>query len=210
MIIFQQWEKINEKLACLVMNILHTQDYNHIMIQKIKYSLLVLLSEFEKFLCLLFLFCAMHKMLEFLILVLAIIPIRTFMGGSHRKTMLGCFIQSLLIFGIALALAETFLINSIVKYMVYSILLLEIWISTPIPSVNRMNYNKVQKMGFKAKALTVLLLLTWIENFLPDIYSNLIISGLLVQALEVAATCIYQKYKKGDVKNEEKVQADIK
>ena len=132
------------------------------------------------------------------------------MGGSHRKTMLGCFIQSLLIFGIALALAETFLINSIVKYMVYSILLLEIWISTPIPSVNRMNYNKVQKMGFKAKALTVLLLLTWIENFLPDIYSNLIISGLLVQALEVAATCIYQKYKKGDVKNEEKVQADIK
>lgn len=196
MTIFQRWEIINEKLVCFIMNVLHTRNYGDIIMQKVKYSLLVLLSELEKFLCLLFLFGALHKMPEFLILVLTIIPIRIFMGGSHRKTMLGCFFQSLFIFGISLSLSETFMINSAIRWMVYIALLLEIWITTPIPSANRMNYNKLQKMRLKAKALTVLLILTWIERLLPDVYRNLITCGLLVQALEIATTCIYQKLRK--------------
>lgn len=201
--IFQQWERINEKLVCFVMAMLQTNNHNQTTIQKVKYSLLVLLSEFEKFLCLLFLFGVFHRLPEFFILVFTIIPIRIFMGGSHRKTMLGCFIQSLVIFGMAMVLSEAFTMNSVVKWMVYDILLLEIWTSTPIPSANRMNYNKAQKMGFKAKALTVLLILTWIESLLPDIYYNQIVSGLLVQALEIAATCIYKKYKGKEVVNHE-------
>lgn len=210
MTIFQQWEKVNEKLACFIMGIIQTENHDDVMIQKVKYSLLVLLSEFEKLLCLLFLFGALHRLLEFFVLFLTIIPIRIFMGGSHRKTMLGCFIQSLAIFGMAMALSETFTMNSIVKWMVYGILLLEIWMSTPIPSANRMNYNKAQKMGFKAKALTVLLILTWIESLLPDVYCNQIVSGLLVQSLEVATTCMYKKHKgKEIVTHEEQAERKV-
>lgn len=210
MTIFQQWEKTNEKLACFVMNILRTHNYGNIVSQKVKYSILVLLSEFEKFICLLFLFGTLHRTPEFLILVFTIIPIRIFMGGSHRKTMLGCFIQSLFIFGTALALSENFMMDSIIKWIVYGLLLLEIWISTPIPSANRINYSNLQKMRLKSKALTVLLILTWIEHLFPDVYCNLIISGLLVQALEIAATCIYQKRRKEDIPYEEHIERKTK
>lgn len=210
MTIFRQWELINEKLVHFIMIILQTNNHDEIMTQKVKYSLLVLLSEFEKFLCLLFLFGVLHRLPEFFILFFTIIPIRMFMGGSHRRTMLGCFIQSLLIFGTAMALSEFFMMNSVIKWMVDGILLMEIWISTPIPSANRMNYNKTQKMEFKAKALTILLILTWVECFLPDLYNNQIVSGLLIQALEIAATCIYQKHRGKEAANlEEQIKRKV-
>lgn len=117
------------------------------------------------------------------------------MGGSHRKTMLGCFVWSFLMFMVAMTISEYITMNEIVKYLIHSSLLIEIWASTPISSANRIKYNKVQIVQIKARALTVMLILTWVEGLLPDTYNNLMISGMLVQMLEVAVVYIYQREK---------------
>lgn len=190
-----KWEKINEKFVVWILRILQTKNYGKNTEQKVRYSLLVLLSEFEKFFCLILLFGLLHRLLEFFILFFTIISLRMFMGGSHRKTMLGCFVWSFLMFMVAMTISEYITMNEIVKYLIHSSLLIEIWASTPISSANRIKYNKVQIVQIKARALTVMLILTWVEGLLPDTYNNLMISGMLVQMLEVAVVYIYQREK---------------
>ena len=190
-----KWEKINEKFVVWILRILQTKNYGKNTEQKVRYSLLVLLSEFEKFFCLILLFGLLHRLLEFFILFFTILSLRMFMGGSHRKTMLGCFVWSFLMFMVAMTISEYITMNEIVKYLIHSSLLIEIWASTPISSANRIKYNKVQIVQIKARALTVMLILTWVEGLLPDTYNNLMISGMLVQMLEVAVVYIYQREK---------------
>lgn len=195
MAVFQQWEKLNEKLVFLFLRLLRTENCGENIVQRVTYSLKVLLSEFEKLFFLVFLFGILNQLPEFFTVLLSIIPIRIFMGGSRRKTMLGCFFQSTIMFSIAILLSKNYEMRTELHLIVYIVLAAEIWISTPIQSACRITYSKEQRMKFKAKALTVLLVISWIEQFLPTVYQNLVGFALLVQSVEIIISCIRVKRK---------------
>lgn len=182
---FQQWEKMNEKLVDRFLIWLEADLEEEDKVQRISYSLKVLLSEFEKFLFLVFLFGIINRLSEFFIVFLSIIPIRVFIGGSHRKTMLGCFFQSAVLFYVSIFLSYNFEMKIEMQCIIHIILLIEIWVIAPIQSAYRITYNKEQRIKFKAKALTVLLILSWIEYLLPIAYRQQIGYALLVQSVEI-------------------------
>lgn len=203
MAVFRQWDNLNEKLVVVFLSLLRTEELGENMIQRVTYSLKVLLSESEKLLFLVLLFGTLDQLPEFFTVFLTIIPIRIFMGGSHRKTMLGCFFQSVIMFSIAILLSKNYEMRTEVRLMVYVVLVIETWISTPIQSACRITYSKEQRMKFKAKALTVLLIISWIEKFLPATYQNQVGFALLLQSVEIIISCIQVK-RKEEVSDEER------
>lgn len=209
MIIFQQWERLNGKLVHFLLHVLQADTYEENKMQRIRYSLMVLCSEFEKLLVLGIVFGLLHLLPEFLTAFLAIVPIRAFMGGSHRTTMLGCFLQSLVIFGIILTLSSHFYMGKELQIIIVALLITEIWISTPMISKNRIQYNREQRMRFKSKALTTLLALVMLKSSIPSSYSNIVVWALAVQAMENGILCVQNKRKEENL-HEERIKKEIK
>ena len=190
MAVFRQWDNLNEKLIIVFLHLLRTEELGESIMQRVTYSLKVLLAEFEKLLFLILLFGILDCLLEFFIVFWTIIPIRIFMGGSHRKTMLGCLFQSIIMFSIVILLSKNYEMGMGLYLVTYVVLVIEIWISTPIQSACRITYSKQQRMKFKAKALTVLLIISWTDKLLPGIYQNQVRFALLFQAVEIIISCI--------------------
>ena len=115
----------------------------------------------------------------------------------------GCFFQSVIMFSIAILLSKNYEMRTEVRLMVYVVLVIETWISTPIQSACRITYSKEQRMKFKAKALTVLLIISWIEKFLPATYQNQVGFAFLLQSVEIIISCIQVK-RKEEVSDEER------
>lgn len=196
---FQQWERANEKLVFCVLRLLKTKEYESEVVQKVTYSLKNIFMEIEKFCLLTLLFGVVHKLSNFFIVLLSIVPIRIFMGGSHRKSYLGCFLQSTIMFGGMVWISDVVKIIHISKWIIFGVLLLEVWISTPIQSPNRMRYSKGKRMEFKAKALSVLLLFCMIQESIPEQYSNQMEVALIIYSLEVFVSFVQIKVKGGCV-----------
>ena len=71
--VFRQWDNLNEKLVVVFLSLLRTEELGENMIQRVTYSLKVLLSEFEKLLFLVFLFGTLNQLPEFFNVFLTII-----------------------------------------------------------------------------------------------------------------------------------------
>lgn len=92
----QGWERLNDKIVIGILGILQTDQCGEVTRQKVKYTLTVLVSEIQKIFFLCIYFAIFHCMGEFLAAFLTIVALRIFTGGSHKKTMLGCFLHRLL------------------------------------------------------------------------------------------------------------------
>ena len=123
------------------------------------------------------------------------------MGGQHRETMLGCFLQSFFTFATICILG--LYINIIQgRYVIYIITLIIILYYTPVLSEKRIAYSKLMQMKFKAKAVTSLCILIMAIQFLSVTYGNYCLWSILIQNVDVVVAIVMHKKKKGDVEND--------
>lgn len=200
--IFSMWDTIHKKMINKIVLCLKKGKVEETeQVQKIRYALSSVLSEFEKCLILGFCFWSLGALKIFFLSLCSVVMLRIFMGGQHRTTMLGCFFQSFLTFAIIYLLG--FYINILQEcYVIYIATLVIIWYCTPVLSEKRMAYSKFMQMKFKAKALTSLCILIMTIRFLPKEYGNYCVWSILIQNVDVVVAIVIQKRKKGESTDE--------
>ncbi len=151
--------------------------------EKIMYAVSYVLMEIVKIVTLLTFFWASNRLKNFLICMITLVSLRRYMGGFHRKTILGCEMQAVINFLIIIHMGEN--INILQwKYVVYIVSVLLIWRIIPIMSEDRCIYRKEKQMEFKCKAVIVLMLQSVLIQYLPIQYANFILWTILFQDME--------------------------
>ena len=179
------WDDANQYLISKIIRVLGVEERrNRKQLEMIQYSLMCILNESEKFILLCVVFALQGYMDKFLIGFATIGSLRIFMGGSHRKTSLGCFIQSLLSFEVILCFNSMICINVAINYVIWILTIMWIWKYAPVCSVNRARYNDAQCMRFKALALTVLTILIMTIGIVPSDIANLMSWAIVLQLAE--------------------------
>lgn len=195
MVIESAWTKINEKFVERILALLNTKaSGDEVMLQKVSYIVKVLLSELEKIILLIILFAALHRLTDFLIAFLTLGFLRIFIGGSHRKTMLGCFLFSFISFGLIVLAADRLLIPDVFRFAVYAAMLVVIRICAPIPSPQRVAYSAEQKTALRYRAVTVLAAIGLLGRILSEQTENLMAWAVTFQLFE-AVWCKYGQVK---------------
>ena len=171
--------------------------------EKITYSLKVLLDEVEKILILIVAFGVMGQLREFLTALFTIGAIRMFVGGSHQKTFMGCLIFSFAIMYSIIFIASKINIVLIAENIIYVTICVVILTVVPIKSRRGVEYSYTKKLEFRLKAMTVLLLISRIVTIVHTMYANIMLTALLVQAIEISIECT-KNYLKRRTKNEKR------
>lgn len=182
------WEKLNQNLAEFVLNYILADKRNDVSeehIDVLRYGLLSILSEGEKILLLFIIFLVMHSLIAFVGSFFILISIRIFAGGSHRNTMTGCFLQSLITMGAIIFLSNQ--INTMPwAFCVVSVGLgIVILKKAPIVSGKRGGYSENRKIVFRKRALFFVILWTVIGVVTDNIWSSRILCCLLVQLIDM-------------------------
>lgn len=179
------WERLNQWLLTFIMKYLNVKDKKtEQQIQMIEYAVTCILNEIEKFLLLGFFFLCMGDVKAFLVCFFSLASLRIFMGGSHRKTIFGCFMQSFLSFGIIILLSKGVELENWMHYLIFIVSIICIWKYAPIIPPQRPRYSEFQCMRFKAMALTVLMMLNICCVVLPEGYRGCVQWSVLAQVLE--------------------------
>lgn len=190
------WQETNDKIARRIMNMLETEQYgDELTVAKVQYALQVLLDESEKLVLLSLLFGLCHEVGEFYLAYLALGSLRTFMGGSHRKTMVGCLLSSAVNFGVILVLSEFFTLPVSAVGGVVILLAVEINSWAPLASPQQLHYTDMQRSGMKKKAMAVLAFWGCIFPFLPAGLGNIVLWALIFQETEVLLVALYRSRK---------------
>ena len=79
-------------------------EYEPWQIESIRYSLLSIMLELEKWIVLICLFSILGMEYDFLIFAICLLCVRIYHGGLHMKTYTGCLIYSILYFFVAMGL----------------------------------------------------------------------------------------------------------
>ena len=161
--------------------------------KRIGYSIQTVLTEAEKLLFTLGIFSVFGYWWQVCIVMAVTLSLRIFMGGIHRKTTIGCMIQTSLTIGTTIILSEKFIVRGSMSYMVFLLVLLEIWKLVPIPSETRISYNEKQKLLFKLKAMTVLLILSILLSLASNRTGNIIWWSITMQFIEVLYAFLRQE-----------------
>ena len=198
-------EQFNEKAVSRIMCFLETNKTDEITKQKVRYTLLVILGEAEKIVILSVIFGILGYMAEFLIAFLGLAVLRMFMGGSHRKTMLGCFFQSGINFTIVLAFGRYIQIGDAIAVLIYLLGIVIIWNYAPVMSQRRIVYSKARQSMFKLKALSILFGYKLAEDIMSANHYNYLLSAVLLQLIEVAILGVKSK-RKGDCNDERAIK----
>ena len=182
------WEKFNQSLAVSILNYILDDKKNIVSSEHIEvlcYGLLSILSEGEKILLLLLIFSFMHLSIAFIGSFLILISIRIFAGGSHRNTMTGCFLQSLVIMGGIIFLSNQINAMPWILCVVAVGLGAVIMKKAPIVSKKRGSYSEKRKIVFRKRALFFVILWTIIGIVVGGIWASRILCCLLVQLIEM-------------------------
>jgi len=148
-----------------------------------KFALQSIVNEVLKLAVLAIIFFMFGELTLYVCCVATLTSTRCFMGGMHRKTMLGCFLQSLIIFMAVIQMEKRFYIYPY-HSMVYIGSLFVIWKCSPIISKTRMQYSDVSKMKFRAKAISSILCIACIIEFMSNDIKNCVIWMVLFQSME--------------------------
>ncbi|MCM1162324.1 MAG: accessory gene regulator B family protein [Roseburia sp.] len=183
-------ENLLEYVVETVMNWLWTEQTDIRRFEIIRYGIKCLLCEFVKFLILITVFALTHNTMDFLISCCTLIIMRIYIGGTHRHTWTGCFFQSLFTFAAIILLKQNISFSFPMIYSVYLIMIVWIWKKAPLVSPNRAAYDSFQRMRFKTKAVTVLLILLMLIISLPKEMAGNIIWTIIAVLFDsmIAAT----------------------
>ena len=181
---FSLWDRGNQIIISSIMAKLNVDKNDERKCALIQYSLSCLLNEMQKVIILAVFFIIRGSCMDFFVAFVTITSLRVFLGGSHRKTILGCWIQSFLTFEEIIILSSILSVDIYFQCIIVSLGLLLIWKKLPLISEKRMNYGEMQRMKFKMKALSAIVIWLLVIDFVPGDIRNIILWAMCIQFLE--------------------------
>ena len=156
----------------------------------INYGLQNIIGEIPKFFILIGIAWLLGVLKETLITFLIILPYRTFSGGFHLKTHIGCIITTILFYIVPAVLAQNIVLNPILRYGIISILwifgiiMIKLYAPADIESVPILRKkDRMKKQVLSYIVFTIgLLTAVFIKN---NEISNIIILGYFIQTLTI-------------------------
>lgn len=118
---------------------------------KVTYAIEITIAELSKLAILVILFTVTGNAVKFVILFALLLFTRSFMGGFHAKTYLGCLGMSLLFFGAGVWAVPYMHISGIISGIAFAVYIIFVIIIAPVQSPNRpkrtVKWRLVQKLA---------------------------------------------------------------
>lgn len=160
----------------------------------LEYGLKCFVGEGIKIFLLLVIFGLAGTFWEFFFTFISLLAVRRFIGGSHRKTATGCFMQSLLVFTLIIVLGKWLIIPMIGVCVLFAVTLLWVWLKGPVVSKKRGGYTRKHFLQFKIKATVTLTVICATGIFVHNPLVNYMIWAVVIQLLDaVMAAMVEQK-----------------
>lgn len=176
---------INEKLALAYFNkycVNYDEDVREIYLQKIVYSIVSILSQFEKLMLIALMFSLFGKTREFAIMLLVLILSRMYVGGTHKEKFVECLLHTGMIFTLGYIFGIFVEINIIIMIMVFLVELVLIFLYAPIPSKARPIYSIQRRKSIKKRGVVATLILLIIslilQRYVPYICGIIILTEI--------------------------------
>ena len=121
-------------------------EYEPWQIESIRYSLLSIMLELEKWIVLICLFSILGMEYDFLIFAICLLCVRIYHGGLHMKTYTGCLIYSILYFFVAMGLHHM-LLKADISIIVYILTItITVWVTQLISKIINKTIPKFYKV----------------------------------------------------------------
>ncbi len=169
-------------------------------IKIIRYAILCIVSEFSKLLILFAIFCIGNHILEFLISLLVLLPLRWFSGGLHLKTYRGCLITTVIFFFITVYIFPRLLPKSFLLNLFVLISTSINFLIAPIPSSKRVGLFKHSLRKYKIYSLVYLIFYNIVIYFLHHKISFIIVGTIIAHTIQLLIA--YSIKLRGDDKHE--------
>jgi len=177
---------------------------DHQTVVKIHYALDVIRNEVIKLVIIGIVFSLYGNLMEYIYSLAILLPLRTFSGGMHMKTNIGCFMFSLIFLMLPIKVLPRISLNIVEYFSLLIISITTISILSPIASYKRPIKTAARKDLLKKRALfciaieSIILFTLW----LLAIQDYFIIGAWIVtiHAIQLFATWAYRKMR-GGIKN---------
>ena len=168
------------------------------------YGINVFLREVIKFILLSVVFKLLGYSKEFYFVLFNFIILRAFVGGTHRKTSVGCLVQSFITILSGIVIADLKIMPCELSIIISFILLLFVFFFAPIISDKRAKYSKNKRYKFKTVALLIISIqIVFYHYILPDMYRRLISACELLILVELVVSVTDTIYIKNNKKEGE-------
>lgn len=171
---------------------------------KVEYSLLIILSEFEKLLALAIIFALTNHFTEFLQILFCLTLTKHFLGGIHLKTVLQCFGLTLIVLECIIHLGNCIQFAYSTKFLIYILEVLLVILFAPIQSESKNDISFSERIKFKFKGIISILFIISISNILQVGKESYTLCTLLVVEIETIIALSFSVRKKERNKTDEK------
>jgi accessory gene regulator B len=133
---------------------------DRVTIIKIRYGIEIVKNEFTKFVILCFISLIFGYFIEFAFSFSVLLLVRTFSGGMHMKSNIGCFIYTLCFLILVIVILPRISLSNIVAFSILSISSIVISFLAPTPNSNRPISTKHRYQSLKTRSI-ILVALTY-------------------------------------------------
>ncbi len=178
-------DEMNEALTSYLIKKLKTEKYGKESVQKVTYSIHVILNEIEKLFVLLILFSLAHKAIEFLLAYICLVSLRIFTGGNHCKTSTGCLLYTGFIYGCIIFAVSCIQVTDCIKATIEFLSIVCIWTNDKTLSEGRIRYSDLYVMKFRLNGMTVLCIEIILTSILSSRYAAVIVCSMGMNVIDV-------------------------
>jgi len=173
-------------------------------VKKIHYALTLLRNEITKLVIIGVIFALVGSGIEFLFSIAMLLPLRTFSGGMHLETNIGCFIYSFVFFFLAIKVLPALHLHQVVLFFLLFAAAASIAAISPVASYKRPIKTSARRISLKKRALICLTMEVFVLVFILQFAAKgIFVIGVwvvILQAVQLIATWAYRKLK-GEGKN---------
>lgn len=158
-------------------------EFSELDVKKMEYGLLCFFDEITKVISFFIIFYLFSLQQYYVVTFMFFCPVRLFSGGYHAKTYWGCFIMSLLIFFMIIAIGKNFIFGNVVHITIMFISLLLIFIFSPVDNINKRIKSNERRLKLKYLSIVITITLCGLTYILPIKYLATGVTSILAAVL---------------------------
>lgn len=132
------------------------ENLTELQMDKVKYAMMVILNEVEKFLMLTVMFAILGEIKIYIISLAVVLSVRFTIGGYHRKTFWGCFFFSLCFLSVVIMMTKFISLPDIFPIMIFLLYCVFIALKAPILPEYRPEPDDKRKKKLKVYACIIM------------------------------------------------------
>lgn len=186
-ILLKKWDEMNCKLSKKIAKCIKRDSYDIL-----AYGINVFINCAEKIFLLFLPHCILGYCKEFWVTIVVLMFIRSYMGGTHQNTNLGCLIQSEIVIGSVIILSKIITMHYAMSLLIMVLTVFVILLLCPVINHRRGKYSSKKIQEIKKKGIICVILVNLFAVCFPQ-YATLVCLIELAQIMDVSIEKILLK-----------------